>query len=93
MALRQKQLVRDLFQLFLTSGTRAHISETLSSRLLIITVGKVPSLRRIAQTSTSSLCGDPAITMPKLGLAAGFKFSNRSTFQGYSLQFSGSFHF
>jgi len=37
------------------------------------------------------------ITMPKLRLAAGFKyfkeFSNRSTFQGYSLQFSGSFHF
>ena len=37
------------------------------------------------------------ITVPKWRFAAGFKyfkeFSNRSTFQGYSVQFSGSFHF
>lgn len=37
------------------------------------------------------------INLPKLRLNAGFKyfkeFSNRSTFQGYSVQFSGSFHF
>ncbi len=37
------------------------------------------------------------ITLTKLRLSAGFKyfkeFSNRSTFQGYSVQFSGSFHF
>jgi hypothetical protein len=37
------------------------------------------------------------ITVPKLRLSAGVKyfkeFSNRSTFQGYSVQFSGSIHF
>jgi hypothetical protein len=37
------------------------------------------------------------ITLPKLRLSAGVKyfkeFSNRSTFQGYSVQFSGSIHF
>ena len=37
------------------------------------------------------------ITLPKLKLSAGFKyfkeFSNASTFQGYSVQFSGSLHF
>ena len=37
------------------------------------------------------------VTIPKLRMSVGFKyfkeFSNRSTFQGYSVQFSGSFHF
>ena len=37
------------------------------------------------------------VMLPKLKLSAGFKyfkeFANRSTFQGYSVQFSGSIHF
>ena len=50
-----------------------------------------------AHYKVNSLGVGSNISLPKLRLSAGFKyfkeFSNRSTFQGYSVQFSGSLHF
>jgi hypothetical protein len=50
-----------------------------------------------AHYKVNALGAGSSITLPKSRLSAGFKyfkeFSNRSTFQGYSIQFSGSLYF